>query len=616
MNQAASHGQAAVGRDLAPHEGGSVTPIEPALEVDRADEIAWSDGADVVVVGWGAAGACAAIEARAASASVIVIDRFEGGGASALSGGVVYAGGGTRYQQEAGYHDSPEAMFDYLRHEVNGVVGDATLQRFCRDSAANLDWLERQGARYGATMPKHKTSYPPDGVFLYYSGNEAVAAYRGGAAPAPRGHRTVAKGQSGAALYAALQAATLRAGAVAVTQASVRRLVRERSSGRVLGVEVWQLPLGGPAARKHASLQRQVTRWRNAWATRATACRLEAAEIERRYAQPRFIRAERGVVLSTGGFINNPQLMARHAPRYREGWAIGAAGCDGSGLRLGQSVGGQAQDLSNVSAWRFITPPYAWPKAMVVNACGERFCNEQVYGAKLGHEMVERQGGKAWLVIDARLRRQAIMQCLFGGLWTFQSLPALAMMLMGARKAPTVASLALRIGADPITMDRHWQAYNAAARGEREDPFGKSPDMRQALDRAPFYALNISIGEKMFPLPTITLGGLRVNEADGHVSDAQGRDIPGLFAAGRTAIGLPSSHYVSGLSLADCVFSGRRAGRAAAWEGHERAERRAAPWATKRPTSWTSPARVPRATKGPRVAPGDRPMYSSDEGLT
>ncbi len=138
------------------------------------------------------------------------------------------------------------------------------------------------------------------------------------------------------------------------------------------------------------------------------------------------------------------------------------------------------------------------------------------------------------------------------------------MMLMGAKKAPTMAELARRIGADPTALDRHWRAYNAAARGQREDLLGKPLDMCQALDRAPFYALNISIGEKLFPLPTITLGGLQVNEADGHVSDAAGRDIPGLFAAGRSAIGVASSCYVSGLSLADCVFSGRRAGRAAA----------------------------------------------------
>ncbi len=353
MNQAHP---ATAGMQFAAAERSTVTPIGPALEVDRADEIAWSDRADVVVVSWGVAGACAAIEARSAGASVIVVERFEGGGASALSGGVVYAGGGTPYQKAAGYADTPEAMCDYLRREVKGVVSDETLRRFCRDSVANLDWLEQQGARYGATMPKYKTSYPPDGVFLYYSGNEAVPAYRSSAPPAPRGHRTAAKGQSGATLYAALQAATLRAGAVAVTQAAVRRLVRERSNGRVLGVEVWQLPPGEPSTRRHARLQRQATKWRNYRAAQAAAWRLEAAEIERRHARPRLIRAERGVVLSTGGFIHNQQLVERHAPNYREGWPIGAAGCDGSGLRLGQSVGGRAQGLSNVSAWRFITP--------------------------------------------------------------------------------------------------------------------------------------------------------------------------------------------------------------------------------------------------------------------
>ena len=81
----------------APAASGTVTPVEPALEVTDAAEVQWSDSADVVVVGWGAAGACAAIEVRAAGASVIVLDRFGGGGASTLSGGVVYAGGGTRH---------------------------------------------------------------------------------------------------------------------------------------------------------------------------------------------------------------------------------------------------------------------------------------------------------------------------------------------------------------------------------------------------------------------------------------------------------------------------------------------------------------------------------------
>ncbi|WP_029527753.1 FAD-binding protein [Polaromonas glacialis] len=545
----------------------TVTPIAPALEVDDASAVNWSDSADVVVVGWGAAGACAAIEARAAGASVLVIDRFEGGGASALSGGVVYAGGGTPYQRQAGFKDSPEAMADYLRHEVNGVVSDATLQKFCDDSVANLAWLEAHGARFGATMPDHKTSYPPEGKFLYYSGNEMVPACWGErGAPAPRGHRAVAKGQSGATLYAALRDATLRAGAVPVTQASVRRLVRQRGadgqSGAVLGVEIWQLPPGDPATLRHAELNRQVARWRTFRPGKAAACRVEAAKIEQQAAKPRFIRAVRGVVLSTGGFIYNPELVKANAPHTRRGWPIGGAGCDGSGLRLGQSAGAATQALDNVSAWRFITPPSVWPKGVVVNAEGERFCNEQVYGATLGHELVDHQGGRGWLVLDAKLRAHAMRQCLFGGLWAFQSLPALAMLLFSAKKAATPEALAARIQADPAKLRASLDTASAAARGERDDAFGKSPDMRYDMARGPYYALDISIGAPTFPLATLTLGGLVLDESNGQVLDSAGQRIAGLFAAGRTAIGLPSSRYISGLSLADCVFSGRRAGRA------------------------------------------------------
>ncbi|HWM97890.1 MAG TPA: FAD-dependent oxidoreductase, partial [Streptosporangiaceae bacterium] len=82
----------------------------------------WDLEADVVVVGFGAAGACAALEAAATGASVLVLDRFGGGGATALSGGVVYAGGGTAQQRAAGVTDTPEAMLGYLRTEVGDAV--------------------------------------------------------------------------------------------------------------------------------------------------------------------------------------------------------------------------------------------------------------------------------------------------------------------------------------------------------------------------------------------------------------------------------------------------------------------------------------------------------------
>ena len=116
---------------------------------------------------------------------------------------------------------------------------------------------------------------------------------------------------------------------------------------------------------------------------------------------------------------------------------------------------------------------------------------------------------------------------------------------------------------DPAALSASVLAANAAARGEGPEPFGKSAGGRQVLEQGPFYACDISVNNPLFPLGALTLGGLRVDERSGAVLDGQGQPIEGLYAAGRSALGIPSHLYISGLSLADCVFSGRRAGAAA-----------------------------------------------------
>lgn len=541
----------------------SCTDILPALEVADADSQQWHDQCDVLVIGWGAAGACAALEARATGADVLVADRFTGGGASAKSGGVVYAGGGTRQQQAAGFSDTPEAMFDYLKHETQGVISDGTLRRFCADSSTNLAWLESHGAPFAHSVPPSgKTSYPSDGYFLYYSGNELVPSHSGSQPPAPRGHRTVGKGQCGAVLYAQLKAACLRQGVRAQLQAAARRLVVD-GSGRVIGAELWCLPSGSKQAQLHSKLAARAERLQNFAPRYCDGLRRRLSQIERDFAKPLLIQARRGVVLSTGGFIFNRDMIREHAPKFSRNFKVGATGCDGSGLRLGLSTGAVSQRLDRVSAWRFINPPLCWPKGIVVNTQGQRFVNEEVYGATLGQPLCEEQGGQAWLVLDARLRKQAIRQALFGGYWWFQSLPALALMLLRVRKGNSIEQLAAATGMQADQIRASLQAYNAAARGDADDPFGKSVSSRQVLDQGPYYACDISAGNPVFPLGALTLGGLKVDEDSGALLDREAQPIPGLFAAGRTAIGIPSHLYISGLSLADCVFSGRRAGRAA-----------------------------------------------------
>jgi 3-oxo-5alpha-steroid 4-dehydrogenase len=79
--------------------------------------------------------------------------------------------------------------------------------------------------------------------------------------------------------------------------------------------------------------------------------------------------------------------------------------------------------------------------------------------------------------------------------------------------------------------------------------------------------MDVSLESRLYPCPTISFGGLVVDEETGLVKREDGSMIPGLYAAGRTAVGIASNSYVSGLSIADCVFSGRRAGRHAALIG-------------------------------------------------
>lgn len=544
----------------------SNTQILSPLSEDRLGGRAWSDTCDVLVIGWGAAGACAALEARSQGAQVIVADRFTGGGASAKSGGVVYAGGGTRQQHDAGFSDSPQAMFDYLKHETQGVVSDDTLRKFCADSVSNLNWLEGHGVQYAHSVPPGgKTSYPSDGYFLYYSGNELVPSHAGDQPPVPRGHRTVGKGQCGAVLYGHLKDACLRAGVQPLLQSAARRLVVD-DSGRVIGAELWSLPAGSREAHLHARLAARAERLQNFAPGYCDRLRQKISQLEQDHAQPILVRARRGVILSTGGFIFNRELVRDYAPKFRRNFKVGATGCDGSGLRLGQSVGAKSERLSRVSAWRFINPPFCWPKGIVVNTNGQRFCNEEVYGATLGQPLCEEQDGKAWLVLDARLRKQAIRQALFGGYWWFQSVPALALMLLKVRKGQNPDQLATACGMQPSELSGALQAYNAGARGTAPDAFGKSEGSRQVLDQGPFYACDIGVGNPIFPLGALTLGGLKVDEHSGAVIDNDGQPIGGLFSAGRTAIGVASHLYISGLSLADCVFSGRRAGRAVSAE--------------------------------------------------
>lgn len=537
-------------------------PAELPQVVTKSNGSAWDDEADVVIVGFGGAGACAALEARAHGADVLVLDRFHGGGATAISGGVFYAGGGTHIQKEAGVEDDPDAMFRYLSLEVKGVVSEDTLRDFCNKSVENLGWLEQHGVPFEGSLCPYKTSYPTDDYYLYYSGNEGFAPYKDAAKPAPRGHRAKGTGLPGANFYEPLREAAHRAGARVEYESRVTRLVID-SKNQVLGLEYRQIEPGfwSKLHRKLHDAAIAVVKYNPKLASKL---RERCFRIEADRSTVKRVRARNGVILAAGGFIYNREMVKEIAPQYRTGMPLGTTSDNGSGILLGQSVGGKTDLMSRISAWRFINPPEAFAQGMIINQKGERYINEFMYGAAVGEAMVEQNDGVALLIIDAELKKRAREQCKPGKAQWFQRAPALLNLWFNSKEAKSLEELAKIIEVPVETLRKTFDEYNDAAEGKITDRFGKDRTKMHSMRKGPYFAIDAGIRSKRFPCPTLTLGGLVVDERTGQVKREDGGVIPGLYAAGRNAVGVCSRQYVSGLSIADCVYSGRRAGGAAA----------------------------------------------------
>jgi 3-oxo-5alpha-steroid 4-dehydrogenase len=216
--------------------------------------------------------------------------------------------------------------------------------------------------------------------------------------------------------------------------------------------------------------------------------------------------------------------------------------------------------MDHICSWRFLNPPAAWIKGVIVNKSAQRFVDEAMYASSVGHALNEEQGGNAYLILDREINRKAWFEVLFTRMLGYQRYPAILSMLFASRKARTIGDLAVKCGLPADGLKRTIDAYNRYCAGVEADPFRKDQREMHALVDGPFFAIDISASNTLLPMMAMTLGGLRVNEDTGQVLSVAGTPINGLYAAGRAAIGICSHAYMSGLSLADCIFSGRRVG--------------------------------------------------------
>jgi 3-oxo-5alpha-steroid 4-dehydrogenase len=474
--------------------------------INSTDVETWSDDVDVVVVGFGIAGACAALEAARAGASVILLERTaEYGGTSAMAGGHFYLGGGTAVQQATGIEDSAEEMFKYLM-AVSLEPDEEKIRAFSEHSVEHFDWIEALGMQFERSLYEEKAVIQPGTQGLMFTGNEKVHPFRDLAKPAPRGHKVPVAGDTGGARMV-LDALAQR---IAETDVKVRyetgasRLVVEvgpEGSGAVVGL-VW-----------------------------------------RAYDERGVIRA-RSVVIAAGGYVANEAMVKEYTPQLGSKlFPLASTYDDGLGIRLGASVGAELRCMEQA----FITAPFYPPSQLVtgivVNTEGNRFVAEDSYHSRTSGFVMDQPGQAAYLIVDsAHIEHPDFPLCPFIDGWE------------------SVDEMEEGLGIPAGALVRTLSSYNQNATRKEDPDFHKHPDWLEPQDTGPWGAYDLTLGKAMYA--GFTMGGMRVS-LDGEALRQDGSVIAGLYAAGACAVNIAQDGkgYASGIQLAEGSYFGRRAGR-------------------------------------------------------
>lgn len=485
--------------------------------VEAASVTEWSDEVDVVVIGFGIAGGCAAVSAAAAGARVLVLEKAAAaGGTTSMAGGHFYLGGGTAVQQATGFEDSAEEMYKYLVAMSREPEHDK-IRAYCENSVEHFEWLEDLGFQFERSYYPGKVVVPPGTEGLSYTGNEKVWPFCEQAKPAPRGHSVPVPGELG--------------GAAMVIDLLVKRAAD-------LGVQV-------------------------RYETGVTNLVLEGDQVAgvrwKHFGDTGSIRAD-AVIIAAGGFAMNPEMVAEHTPALGqkrktkhhgevEPYILGNTNDDGLGIRMGVSAGGVARNLDQLFITAAAYPPEILLTGVIVNKDGQRFVAEDSYHSRTSAHVLEQPDQTAYLVVD-----EAHMQ--------MPEMPLIKFIDGWETVAEMEAALGIPEGGLAATLER----YNEhAVRGEDPD-FHKQPEYVAAQDKGPWAAFDLSLGRAMYS--GFTMGGLAVS-IDGEVLREDGTTVPGLYAAGACAsnIAQDGKGYASGTQLGEGSFFGRRAGVHAAQRG-------------------------------------------------
>lgn len=259
----------------------------------------------------------------------------------------------------------------------------------------------------------------------------------------------------------------------------------------------------------------------------------------------------KAVILATGGFGANLDLVAHYRPELKGFSTTNQPGAQGEGLKLAEKAGAAFTDIDQIQIHptvikrdgHLISESMRARGAILVNQEGKRFTNELLTRDVVSQNELKQPGQQVYLIYD-----QSIFDTNKLSRGYFEHGYSV--------KADSVADLAKKINVPVANLEATFKDYWNAYKTGKDTAFGR-PEMVIPLDKAPFYAAKVTPGIHH------TMGGVTINPKT-EVQSKEGQSIPGLFAAGEVTGGVHGGNRIGGNAVADIVTFGRIAGQNAA----------------------------------------------------
>ena len=499
----------------------------------KADETKAEDStvdADVVIVGAGGAGMTAAITAAAEGKSVVIVESqpMVGGNSVRATGGM--NAGKTVYQDENEFGESA-GVEKTLKTAAEKYADNETITALAK--TVSEQWAEYQ---------KNPTGYF-DSVELM----ELDTMIGGKGVNDPALVETLCSNSADAIDWLGEQGITLNSVSFA-GGASVKRIHRPvNEEGKVVSVGAYMVPLLEEDCQK-AGVQMMLNTTATEILTDANGA---AVGIKATGAAGETITINaKAVVLASGGFGANMDMVVEYKPELKGFMTTNAPGILGQGIKMAQAIGADTVDMDQIQihptvqydSASLITEGLRGDGAILVNTEGKRFIDEVSTRDVVSAAEIAQPGSYSWLIIDQKMvDESSVIQGYIKKGYTFEG--------------KTCEELAEQIGVDGAALAETINTWNGYVEAKNDPDFGRT-SFTQALDTAPYYAIKVTAGVHH------TMGGLKI-DTNTEVLNENGEIIPGLFAAGEVTGGVHGANRLGGTAVSDFVVFGRIAGKAA-----------------------------------------------------